>query len=300
MRPSATFWPPQKKAFWRFGFILRRFFTMSSDDFSGVKPIQLAASFAKVKRSYAQTQDVNSLISATYGNGGYTVGSHLNADGTQEAWVFQFEAVPEDLPIMIGEVLHNLRTALDHLAVALAVQHSGSSSGVYFPFGKSKDIFENEVRRKTKKLPRDAVNLIRSLKPYKGGNDLLWSIHDLNREDKHIRLAPFVVNFGMLFSTLIVYDSAFSVTGNRRGQHLATKLGHEMLRKGPDPVIGKNEYEFLTLAPGGKFEGDFKPTINISLAEVPSAKNQPVAAVLNQMSNLTERILLTFKRRFFS
>jgi hypothetical protein len=280
--------------------MLRRFLTVASKIGLPTGPASLATAWAKVKRTNTQIEDLNTLLAMLFSASNCTIRSHLNANATQEAWVFHFPETPEDIPIRIGEILHNLRSSLDHLAVAIAIQHSGTSEQTYFPFGKTEEIFNGEVRRKTKHLPADAVEMIRAAQPYKGGNDLLWSIHDMNREDKHIAIAPVTSGFGFHMSEMIIHNSDFSIIGDRRGQYMTDEKGRAIIAKGPDPFIRKNECEFLTLAPGGKFQCDIQPTINVAFTKVPLFKGQPVAAVLNQMRNLTESLLLTFEKRFFA
>ncbi len=262
--------------------------------------ISLLVASQKVKRTKAQIRELNSEVVAFVSAARYSIATELNADATQKAWVFRFEPQStEHLSIIVGEILHNLRSALDYLAVALATKNGASSKKVYFPFGINAEIFDEQVRKKTKGMSADAIAMIRELKPYKGGNVLLWLLHDLNREDKHIRIVPLFSGNGMKLYELAVIDGTPYVLGNRRGQHLRTEIGRAVVAKGPDPIVGETDYEFLTTSPLARFEGKLEPTINVVFQEAGDFKNQSIIAVLVQMSDLVESILLTFERRFF-
>lgn len=90
---------------------------------------------------------------------------------------------------VIGDCVHNLRTALDLMASQLARSNGHSDKGVYFPFGDSEDGLSDALRRK--KFDRcgdDAVKLLVSLAPYRGGNEMLRGLHDLDIQDKHSAL----------------------------------------------------------------------------------------------------------------
>ena len=86
-----------------------------------------------------------------------------------------------------GDVVQNLRTALDHLANQLVWAGSGDppSRRVEFPIAKDSGTYEREKARKVEGMCPKAIKAIDALKPYKDGNDLLWKIHELNNIDKH-------------------------------------------------------------------------------------------------------------------
>lgn len=87
---------------------------------------------------------------------------------------------------ILGDVIHNLRTSLDLMASELARITSGSDKGVYFPFANTaSDIPEMISRSNFDRCGPDAIGILETLKPYKGGNDELRAIHDLDIGDKH-------------------------------------------------------------------------------------------------------------------
>lgn len=86
-----------------------------------------------------------------------------------------------------GDVVHNLRSALDHLANQLVWVGSGEepSRRVEFPIAKDAATYERDKARKVEGMCPKAIKAIDALKPYKGGNDALWRIHELDNIDKH-------------------------------------------------------------------------------------------------------------------
>jgi hypothetical protein len=87
-----------------------------------------------------------------------------------------------------GDVIHNLRSALDHLAHQLVLVGSPGaepSRSIEFPIAKDAVTYEASKPRKVQGMRPDAVKAIDDLKPYKGGNDVLWRIHELDNIDKH-------------------------------------------------------------------------------------------------------------------
>jgi len=87
---------------------------------------------------------------------------------------------------ILGDAIHNLRSALDLMASELARINAKDDSDVYFPFASSATYFEQAVRSKNfHKAGQDAIDLLRTFAPYKGGNECLRAIHDLDIRDKH-------------------------------------------------------------------------------------------------------------------
>lgn len=98
--------------------------------------------------------------------------------------------VPERISAITGDVLHNRRSALDHLVYGLFTVGPGGLSGrsarhVYFPISNDAAKYAAESPRKVQGMRQDAIDAINAVKPYKGGNDTLWIIHKLNNIDKH-------------------------------------------------------------------------------------------------------------------
>jgi hypothetical protein len=174
-----------------------------------------------------------------------------------------------------------------------------------FPFGATPQKFETALR-KQKKLPDEAKELIRATKPYKGGNDLLWALHDLNKGDKHHPpLVPALLRGGMNLYELKAYwnddrpkpdGPVVLIVGSRHGQHLHAE-GYVPTPRTRRP---SNEYEFLTTVPGTTFEADIKPTFGVTFPHIEGFEREPVVAVLHQMRQLVEGILLAFEKRFLS
>jgi hypothetical protein len=87
-----------------------------------------------------------------------------------------------------GDTIHNLRSALDHLAYQLVLVGSPGvepSRQVEFPIAKDEASYKADKPRKVKGMRSDAVEAIDALKPYHGGTEAFWRIHELDNIDKH-------------------------------------------------------------------------------------------------------------------
>jgi hypothetical protein len=111
------------------------------------------------------------------------------------------------LAVIAGDVLFNLRSALDHIAVAMVPSKLRREAS--FPI-EVKPIWERKGRRfvvrepdcrrrfraATRGMPRGAVDLIERIQPYHGRNEgpeqeALYQLSRLNNADKHRQLVAF-------------------------------------------------------------------------------------------------------------
>lgn len=133
-----------------------------------------------------------------------TVGMDFNSEMTEyHLWV---ESVPRELVtywgVLIGEALHNIRSALDHLAWQLVITGSDPSprrpSDVQFPIYDTSTKFDRNVDRRLPGVIDDYRTLIKGLQPYERGKlpefqrygAPLGRLARLSNRDKHQVVTP--------------------------------------------------------------------------------------------------------------
>lgn len=103
---------------------------------------------------------------------------------------------PPEFPLIVGDVFHNLRTALD-IAVSDVTRVNGSDGRqVKFPFAEDANKLEEKLSSKELRgLGPEIIDLLRAMKPFKRGNIPLRGIHDLDIDDKHKFILPAVFQY---------------------------------------------------------------------------------------------------------
>lgn len=267
-----------------------------------MKPEPLIAAFAKIDRAKTQIEEIQKRVEAWVQSGPYHIVKQVNPHDPGEIILsFKFDRLPDELAVIIGETAHNIRSPLDQILSAIAEQHQGTSDGVAFPFGKTADIFERALAKQKKLLPTDTVDMIAKLEPYPrgngaAGNDLLWSINELNRGDKHRpKLVPIGDNHTWKTAFLAVEKGGMAlIIGDRAGGHL--RVGDYV--PSSRPPSADDELEFMTVRPNTTFHTDMRPLMNVAFKDIGPIKGEPVVAVLHQMRELVERTLLSFVSPF--
>jgi hypothetical protein len=143
----------------------------------------------KVDRAKENIHDLEARIAAFRSRDPYRVLAQLDPKSGEIVCSIN---VRENIPVIWGAVaadaIHNLRSTLDILWRWATNPNPGRRDarrgGQFFPFLPSHVL---EARYKGTKEPRrkKAFKLALEIKPYKGGNDLLCSLHAADLRDKH-------------------------------------------------------------------------------------------------------------------
>ncbi len=265
----------------------------------------LAGTKSKIGRAKKHLADLGAEISAYHGRTPYRIISDRQSKPGHELYRFEFtEAIPCEWGPVVGDIVHNLRGALDTLATAMVVANGKTSNSViqntYFPIGATEQVFNEKLPADLRGASEAARAMVKELKPYKGGTDTFWQLHRLDILDKHTALIP--VGAG---HTNIIWKANF--TGLREMMGL-TGSGPDV----PPVVFNPNKTQF-PLKNGdvvfdygfgddkdGKFQGEFKFTFDVAFGEGQIIDGQPLIPCIQQFVDFVERTVEIFDRRLFN
>ena len=142
--------------------------------------------FRRVDRAGKRVKEVEGEIAAYR----QAYEGHTFIKVAEEGVSFQVPAAPPpEISVTIGEVVYNLRAALDYLVYELAILDSGKVvDGTQFPIVKKPEDFKGVRRKFLRGLTDDHVAAIERLQPYKRPH-WLWALRALSNEDKHRTLS---------------------------------------------------------------------------------------------------------------
>lgn len=150
---------------------------------------------------------------------------------------------PPEIPAITGDVVHNLRCALDHLAFHLV--QVGITFGetppdkwedIQFPIFSSMKSYEDGKRRRIQGARREAIEAIDALKPYKGGNEPLWLLRRLDNTDKHSFILPIGEDVIMGGVSLKAYEPYFATLDDAENDDDVDFPANEPLS---EPAVGR-------------------------------------------------------------
>jgi hypothetical protein len=106
------------------------------------------------------------------------------------------ETVGEQIALISGDAIHNLRSSLDHAWIGTLQKHIPSAADNFSKFPVRKLRKEVEAILRGRKIDAACPSLykliVSDIKPYLGGNDNIHHLHELDISDKHLALIPFI------------------------------------------------------------------------------------------------------------
>jgi hypothetical protein len=148
-------------------------------------------------------------------------------------------SLPLDFNVEFGAYINAIRSSLDILASTLAARHCPALiKHAYFPVASSDQAFAAGNYKGSKlirALPDKERDIIKSIKPYKGGNPTLFPLHHLDILRKHVRLLSVLAAPARLGMRVDAFPFFHPVaTGWMRSSHEETVLGL-ISKDAPDP-----------------------------------------------------------------
>jgi hypothetical protein len=228
-------------------------------------------------------------------------GPHAEPSGCEVYRYRQSENIPIQWGAMVGDCVHNLRSAFDLLAHDLVRKGGGvPDDNTAFPVSK-KETNETKFRKEhvTKKLKgasETAKQLVINLKPWKGGNAALWKLHLIDIADKHLLLIPVAAahrDFGVRHD---IHDT-------RREVYPPFNSGW-LMGLAPDRKFPLGDGDELTryrrmTTPDFEDKTEFHFGFEVAFGEGQIFDGAPVIPTLTQLADLTQHYIGMFAREIF-
>ncbi len=159
---------------------------------------------AKLGRTREHLRTVGDSVDAFLRTRPYQVERHVDQGGARQVYrLNRYDATPLEVALRVGDTVHNLRSSVDHLAVALARAGAAAAKAslssqeedkIQFPVTSMEGRFRDAITRgRLRYVDPAAVEAIRGLQPFRWGlnyvHDQLWNISELDNADKHRWLA---------------------------------------------------------------------------------------------------------------
>ncbi|HEX6804339.1 MAG TPA: hypothetical protein VF133_11725 [Terriglobales bacterium] len=250
---------------------------------------------SKIERAKEHVRDLKVALDAFPENRNF-LRRKKNADGDEIVYVKFVPEVPGRIPTIIGDILYNLRCALDYLAFGLVTSNPACTSkkDIHFPFGESlNDYMASERRGKIEKFCPKGVDRIDALQPYKGGNDLLWQLCRLNNIDKHRLLISAAMRYKFRNATPLDYQRMVDVIGGGTDRGGILSLITHTNFGGPIEPLKVGD-EIYTKPRSLEHQKEMEFTFEVAFNEPKVIDRQPVFTTMYQMLKLVESIIPKF------
>src|SRR4051812_20635950 len=210
------------------------------------------SAWAKLQRAYQHTLDLQqSFDTHAFAHPYRALVNFETKNGRHRAWVdVQAERpIPEEIGLMLGDALHNMRCVLDHLVWELIALDGGKQDQfASLKIHPTREGYEAALRGMVAARP-DTKQFLMRVEPYPGGaGELLYALHRLDISDKHRVILPVAHATEVYAVTFINLQTG---ERERRGP-LFTKKGAGMTTLLVEAPEGESidENEYIEATPG--------------------------------------------------
>lgn len=257
---------------------------------------------AKIERAAKHINDFDAEW-RTFAARAYTlnIADELDGDGRRPVRLSINEEVPTSLSACVGDAINNLRTALDYLIYQLLdLNHIDVGPHHYFPIGRDADHFASSYAGKVQGIGQTAEELIKGLKPYKGGTDGFWQLDELCKRDKHRLLVTVMVkppdtlaiDFEAITSAMMA-----TLRGVEPENPPAPFSGQYLLIRGtPDPCRVMQDGDIVTTYPADPASSEgLGLGLEMAFGQGELLECEPVSAVLRKLLDLVYGAVYPFR-----
>ena len=270
-------------------------------------PDPLSSARAKVARAKEHLMYVEDAVVRWSDPARHEVAAKHNPEtGQLQYYLARIADIDEPIPAAIGDVIQNLRSALDHIAYQLVFKDTNGFGIPYRRGKKRKDPFkhvqfpifdgpsdyESGKHGQIEGMLQPSIDAIDATEPYKTGNDTIWLIGKLNNIDKHRRLVMMggctSIDLGGIFARTISKGlfprlavpsfSAFVTDGEIR------KAGDVLYTDG---------------SPDAKFDANLRFPPLVAFNEIGVIERKPVIKTLHEMVDLVDGVIIPGFERCF-
>jgi len=148
----------------------------------------------KIVRAYSHMKALNGEIDAVLGTQPNAVVSKIESESGDKVYRAEMRwQPPREWGLLLGDFVHNLRSALDHMVWDLVLLNPDSDdpdTNTEFPiyWDPAQYVLPHEAPRKLRGIVPQAPDLIEEAQPYHGANAKrhpLWMLRELDIADKH-------------------------------------------------------------------------------------------------------------------
>lgn len=150
----------------------------------------LDGSWIKIARGRKHLNESSLLIQSFRDSRPYTFRSEFETQTGDQVWKVDNDPLhPPSWPV-VGDILYNFRSALDHLAWQLVLKAGGTPGrNTEFPIFNDRDIWTRDSSRDMRGMTDAMKDMLKSEQPCFGPNPhrnmILWSLQEYGNIDKH-------------------------------------------------------------------------------------------------------------------
>jgi hypothetical protein len=260
---------------------------------------RLAQIWPKVERAKLHISDLQREVRGFLDTNPYKVSVKRDPESRKPIYyVSSVEPTPCSIALIAGDAIQNLMSALDHLAFQLVCASTNDSppqtNWIYFPIADDATKYESKKAGKIKGARQDIFDAIDLIKPYRGGNDLLWTLYRLNNVEKHRLLLTVGSRAGAVNIGQIMHRHSAEIF-SRMWPGTTLPVIDFFVREEGGEFPMKAGLELYIDTPDAEFDDKLQFRFDVAISEPQILEAKSLIETLHQMANLVEGIIRTLE-----
>jgi hypothetical protein len=252
---------------------------------------RLSRILLKTERAHKHIRDLKDAVNTCYAENAYSVAGKLDPKTKKVIYYVAVEPqIPTPITLITGDIFHNLRTALDHLAwqLVIAAGNQPFEGSTGFPICDSATFYKSTFSGQVKGMDETVIDALRAMQMHENGRGhSFWQLHRIDKIDKHRLLIPVAsrvkaLNIGRHWEQTLIPEPIQLV--DLADLWVAPKI--------PGP-LQKGSIVF-TDTKSGKVNEDIQITFEIALHEPGVVDCQPLIEFVEGLYNLVDKIICDF------
>lgn len=266
-----------------------------------MKAAPLAGPKLKVERAKSHIADLEKEIGAFYDGKPYEIRHHRDAKTGENVYTLHIsQKIPAHWTTIIGDAVHNLRSALDQLVCDLVVANRKQPTRrTGFPIAGTLKRYEADAKGKIALTSPQAQRFISDLKPYDGGNPFLYVLHELDVLDKHKGIIP----VGAAHADTIAQWAVPMMFTGPEGEFRIGGPGPDgkpftmgWIRPDNAPRVSPLKDGVELYRSNYPFREEVQFAFEVTVTEVAAANGKPIVELLQQCAEFIEQTIATIER----
>ncbi|WP_016744351.1 hypothetical protein [Rhizorhabdus wittichii] len=245
---------------------------------------------AKINRAKKHITDLNGQITEYLADNPFELRIRQRSEPADRLiYVKAKPAIPNDFALIIGDAVHNLRTALDFICYSIASPKAPNRSKIGFPFvGRAENLAGAINTRQMNVAPKHVIDEIHALQPYPDGNKYLHAVKSMDERDKHHFIILVGYGIELTLEQLRVLVGPEQAAGVPAGVGKVSTLGDFIvILRGHGPVESFDR------------KADFQPPFFIGFGPTEALIGQQVIPALKAMVDAAEDAVYRIARAYF-
>ena len=285
---------------------IRNYYPLAAPKRINVRPLapdSLIGSRLKLERAKTHITDLKAAIKIFFEDSAYSVVGDTDYETGDGVFKIRMQKpIPDEFSLLIGDAVHNLRTAMDHIIcdlIRIATSGDSDANGRGMPTGPRAKRYKPGKVAKIAGLPAEAERLVCSLHCRKRWQQSAYALNLLDVWDKHNRILTACVAVPIVTAQAVVPGCFIGPNGEMRlvgpgpdGRPLMTNVG---VPEAFAPILVKDEYAEVHRSPRGLNE-KVDIAFDITFDQTPVLQQESVIKSLEEFVYLTERTIRMFQR----